>query len=114
MKIEGTIKSLKIYIGEQKKHHHESLYEVIATEAKKMGLAGITIYKGILGYGAASHIHTSKIIRLSEDLPIIIEIIDSEEKIKKAIPVFNTLLSELKDVLITLQDIEIIEHTTNG
>ena len=78
MKKESINKVLKIFISEQDKYHHDTLYEVIAMEAKNMKVAGMSVYKGIFGFGIKSHIHTSKIVRLSEDLPIIIEIIDTE------------------------------------
>lgn len=72
---------LRIFIGESDKHDGRPLYEWIVIEAKAQGLAGATVLRGMMGFGAHSHIHTAKILRLSEDLPIIIEIVDTHEKL---------------------------------
>jgi len=72
---------LRIFIGENNKYHGRPLYEWIVLQAKQMGLAGATVLRGMMGFGANSRIHTSKILRLSEDLPIIIEIVDTHEKL---------------------------------
>ena len=74
---------LRIFIGEQNRYEGRPLYEWIVMEAKRMGLAGATVLRGIMGFGANSRIHTSKILRLSEDLPIIIEIVDTHEKLTR-------------------------------
>src|SRR5579862_9462546 len=76
MKIEGEAELLRIFIGESDKRGAKPLYEVIVEEARKRGLAGATVLHGVLGFGANSRIHTAKILRLSEDLPVIIEIVD--------------------------------------
>jgi PII-like signaling protein len=74
---------LRIFIGESDKHAGKPLYEWIVTEARARGLAGATVLRGIMGFGANSHIHTAKILRLSEDMPIVVEIVDTREKLEK-------------------------------
>ncbi len=73
---------LRIFIGESDKHGGRPLYEWIVTRARERGLAGATVLRGIMGFGANSHIHTAKILRLSEDLPIVVEIVDTREKLE--------------------------------
>lgn len=73
---------LRVFIGEQDKHQGKPLYEWIVIEAKKRGLAGATVLRGMMGYGASSRIHTAKIERLSVDLPIIVELVDTREKLE--------------------------------
>jgi PII-like signaling protein len=91
---------LRIFVGEQDKWHGQPLYEAIIHLAKQQGMAGATALKGIMGFGAKSHLHTAKILRLSEDLPIIIELVDSEAKINQFIPQLDDMVS---DGLITLE-----------
>jgi PII-like signaling protein len=79
MKTNSKAKLLRIFVGETDKHGHISVYEKIVTEARKNGLAGATVYRGIMGYGSNSRIHTAKVLRLSEDMPLVIEIVDTEE-----------------------------------
>ena len=81
MKIEGEGKLITIFIGEADKIDHRPLYEVIVLTARETGMAGATVLRGVAGYGARSRIHTAKILRLSEDLPLIIELVDTAEKI---------------------------------
>ncbi|HLE31742.1 MAG TPA: DUF190 domain-containing protein [Bacteroidota bacterium] len=93
MKLEGNGRLLRIFIGETDKVDHRPLYEVIVLKAREMGMAGATVLRGVQGYGADSRvIHTAKILRLSEDLPIIVEMVDTEEKIKNFINVVGDLL----------------------
>ena len=107
MRIPEEGKLLRIFIGEQDKWHHEPLYEAIVHLAKKEGLAGATAIKGFLGFGCHSHMHTAKLLRLSEDLPIIIEIVDSEEKIQRFLP---TLEEMVKEGLITLEKATVVMY----
>ncbi|MBI5096403.1 MAG: DUF190 domain-containing protein, partial [Nitrospirae bacterium] len=86
MKIPAEGQLLRIFIGEQDKWHGQPLYEAIIHLAKKEGMAGATAIKGFMGFGCKSRMHTTKLLRLSEDLPIIIEIVDSEEKINGFLP----------------------------
>lgn len=83
---------LRMYIGEQAKYHHRPLYEVIIAEAKERGLAGATVFKGILSYGMSGTVHTAKILELSQSLPVMVEIIDTEEKIKEFLLVIERLV----------------------
>jgi len=95
MKLEGNGRLLRIFIGETDKVDHRPLYEVIVLKAREMGMAGATVLRGVQGYGADSRvIHTAKILRLSEDLPIIVEMVDTEEKIKSFITVVGDLLEQ--------------------
>lgn len=112
MKIAGDGKLLRIFIGESDRSGGHALYEVIVRKARELGLAGATVWRGIEGYGAASRIHTAKILRLSEDLPLIIEIVDTEEKIRAALPVLDALIEAAGGGgLITLEKAEIIKYT---
>ena len=105
MKIPEDGKLLRIFIGEQDKWHGQPLYEAIVNLARKEHLAGATVLKGCLGFGCKSHMHTAKILRLSEDLPIIVEIVDSEEKINQFLPHLDEMV---KEGLITLEKANVI------
>ncbi len=112
MQIIGESKLLRIFIGESDKISNIPLYEKIVLIAKEKGLAGATVIKGTMGFGAASRIHTAKILRLSEDLPIIIEIVDEEKKIEDFIPLVDKLFEEAKcGGLITIEKAEIIKYS---
>lgn len=112
MHIEGEAKLLRIFIGESDLVNHKPVYEKIVLEARKVGLAGATVTKGILGFGASSRIHTTKLLRLSEDLPLVVEIVDSEEKIAKFIPVLNEIFETANSGgLITMEKVSIIKYT---
>ncbi len=104
-------KLLRIFIGEQDKWQGQPLHEAIVHLARKQGLAGATCLKGFLGYGAKSHLHTAKLLRLSEDLPIVIEIVDSEEKIREFLPHLDGMVS---DGLVTLEKAEVLVYRANG
>ncbi|MEO8168043.1 MAG: DUF190 domain-containing protein, partial [bacterium] len=91
MKLEGEGKLLRIFIGESDKIDGQPLYEALVHKAKEKGLAGATVLRGIEGFGAASRIHTAKILRLSEDMPIIVEIVDTQEKIRLFMPEVDDL-----------------------
>jgi len=107
MKIPEDGKLLRIFIGEQDKWHGQPLYEAIVNLARKEHLAGATVLKGCLGFGCKSHMHTAKILRLSEDLPIIIEIVDSEEKINQFLPHLDEMV---KEGLITLEKANVVMY----
>ncbi|MDJ0781620.1 MAG: DUF190 domain-containing protein [Desulfosarcinaceae bacterium] len=87
-------KLLRIFIGETDKYDRRPLYEWIVQQARAEGMAGATVLRGIVGYGAGSLIHTTKILRLSEDLPVIVEIVDSEEKIDQFLPQIEPAITE--------------------
>ena len=105
MKIPENGKLLRIFVGEADRFNGRPLYEEIVLLARKQGLAGATVLKGCMGFGAKSHLHTAKILRLSEDLPIVIELVDSAEKIGAFIPNLDGMI---KDGLVTLEDINVI------
>lgn len=96
---------LRIFIGESDKHHGRPLFEVIVEEARRKGLAGATVLRGPLGFGAHSRIHTAKILRLSEDLPMIIEIVDKPERIAAFLPELDKIMDE---GLVTLEKVRVI------
>lgn len=98
-------KLLRIFIGEQDKWHGRPLYETIIHLARTEGMAGATAVKGFMGFGCKSHLHTTKLLRLSEDLPIIIEIVDSEEKINRFLPHLDSMVQE---GLVTLERANVI------
>lgn len=85
---------LRIYIGESDRWDGAPLYEAIVLKAREMGLAGATMLRGLMGFGAASRIHTAKILRLSEDMPVLVEIVDTAEKIQAFLPVVQKMIGE--------------------
>ncbi|WP_298628100.1 DUF190 domain-containing protein [uncultured Thermus sp.] len=107
MKLEGEAKLLRIFVGESDRHGGKPLYEAIVLEAKRQGLAGATVFKGFMGFGAHSRIHTAKVLQLSEDLPVMIEIVDTEEKIRAFLPVLDGMVRE---GLVTLEKVEVIRY----
>lgn len=111
MRIEGQAKLLRIYIGETDRWHGQPLYMAILLKAREMGLAGGTVFRGIAGYGANSVIHTANILRLSEDLPVVIEIVDTDEKIQAFLPALDEMV---KEGLILLREVEVIKYAGNS
>ncbi|MBI1806556.1 MAG: DUF190 domain-containing protein [Ignavibacteria bacterium] len=113
MKLAGDGKLLRIFLGEMDKHEHKPLYEVIVLKAREHGLAGATVLRGVEGFGAVSRvIHTAKILRLSEDLPIVIEIVDTEEKVKSFLPIIDHLFEKVGcGGMITIEKTDIIKYT---
>ncbi len=107
MTIPENGKLLRVFIGEADKWHHQPLYEAIVFKARELGLAGATVLRGPMGFGAHSHMHTSKILRLSMDLPIVIEIVDSEENINKLLPALDEMV---QDGLVTLEDVRVLKY----
>ncbi len=112
MKTNSKAKLLRIFVGENDKHGHIGVHEKIVIEARQNGLAGATVYRGIMGYGSNSRIHTAKVLRLSEDMPLVIEIVDTEEKINAFIPTVDNIFEEANaGGLITIEAAEIIKYT---
>jgi uncharacterized protein len=105
MKIPTDGKLLRIFIGEADRWNGRPLYEAIVEEARARGLAGATVWKGFMGFGAHSRLHTTKILRLSEDLPIVIEIVDAAEKIEEFLPDLDRMVQE---GLVTLERADVI------
>ncbi len=98
---------LRVFIGESDHWHGKPLYEAIVLKAREMHLAGATVLRGPMGFGKSSRVHTSKIIRLSMDLPLVIEIVDSEEKIQSFLPVLDEMMS---GGLVTLEKVKVIQY----
>jgi len=111
MELQGKSKLLRIFVGEDDRIGHDLLHEKILFAARESGLAGGTIIKGIMSFGASSRVHRAKLIELSEDLPVIIEIVDSAEKIEAFLPVANNLFEKCgKGGLITVENVEVIHY----
>lgn len=98
---------LRILVGESDKWQGKPLYEAIVLKARELQLAGATVLRGPMGFGANSRLHTAKILRLSEDLPMVIEIVDSREKIDELMPHIDTMVTE---GLVTLERVEVIQY----
>ena len=107
MKIEGEGELLRVFVGESDQWEGKPLYMAIVERVKQEGLAGCTVIRGIEGFGAHSRIHTARILRLSEDLPVLIEIADQSDRIQKIIPILDKMVDE---GLITLEKIHIIKY----
>jgi|ERR1041385_1352123 PII-like signaling protein len=110
MKIPENGKLLRVFIGESDRWQHQPLYEAIVLKARELGLAGATVLRGPMGFGANSHLHTAKILRLSMDLPMIIEIVDTEEKISLLLPHLDDMVQE---GLVTLEDVRVLKYRAN-
>ena len=111
MKLPSEAELLRIFIGESDKHHGRPLYEAIVEEARKRGLAGATVLRGTIGFGASSRIHTAKILRLSEDLPMVVEIVDKPERIAEFLPVLDGMVGE---GLVTLERVRVLIYRHNA
>ena len=98
---------LRIFIGESDRWHHQPLYEAIVLKARELHLAGATVLRGPMGYGKSSRLHTAKILRLSMDLPLVIEIVDGEEKIQAFLPMLDEMM---KGGLVTLEKVRVIDY----
>lgn len=107
MKIEGQGKLLRIFIGESDTWHGRPLYEAIVLRLREEGLAGATVFRGIEGFGAHSRLHTARILRLSEDLPLLIEVVDNGEAIERVLPILDEMVSE---GLVTMENVEIVAY----
>ena len=98
---------LRVFIGESDRDGHKPLSESIVLKAREAGLAGVTVLRGVMGFGRHSIVHTAKILRLSEDLPMIVEIVDSLEKIEAFLPLLDQLIT---DGLVTLEKVRVIHY----
>lgn len=103
--VESTL--LRIFLGEADRAGHQSLYEALVLKARETGLAGATVLRSSMGFGATSRLHTTKILRLSDDLPVVIEIVDTEEKINAFLPVLEALMT---GGLVTLEKVRVIHY----
>lgn len=111
MKTEGQGLLVRIYIGESDSWHGQPLYEAIVRFLRERGIAGATVLRGIEGFGKAAHVHTTRILRLSEDLPVLIEAVDEEERLRAVLPELDAMVV---DGLITLERVEVIAYRANS
>jgi PII-like signaling protein len=107
MRLDGTGLLARIYIGESDTWHGRPLYEAIVHMLRERGLAGATVLRGIEGFGAKQHLHTTRILSLSQDLPILIEIVDEEDRLRAVLPELDAMVA---DGLITLERVEVIAY----
>ena len=107
MQIPDDAMLLRIFIGESDRWQHQPLYEAIVLKARELHLAGATVLRGPMGFGKSSRLHTAKILRLSFDLPLVIEIVDSEEKIQTFLPVLDEMMG---GGLLTLEKVKVIDY----
>jgi PII-like signaling protein len=105
---EGSL--LRIFVGESDRFDHRPLYEAIVLKAREHGLAGATVLRGVMGFGKNSVLHTAKILRLSEDMPMVIEIVDSSQKIQSFLPFLNEMVA---DGLVTLETVKVLHYKSN-
>ncbi|HEX5399531.1 MAG TPA: DUF190 domain-containing protein [Verrucomicrobiae bacterium] len=110
MQIPNDAILLRIFIGESDRWEHKPLYEAIVLKAREMRMAGATVLRGPMGFGKASHLHTAKILRLSMDLPLVIEIVDSEEKVNSFLPVLDKMVG---GGLVTLEKVKVLHYRSS-
>jgi PII-like signaling protein len=110
-RIEGEGKLLRLFIGESDTWHGKPLYQAIVERVREEGLAGATVIRGIEGFGADSRMHTSRILRLSEDLPVLIEIVDTPERIDAIVPILDEMVSE---GMLTLERVQIVSYRSSA
>jgi len=101
---------LRIFIGSRDKHDHNPLFEAIVLKAREMGLAGATVLRSPLGFGRSSHMHTTKILQLSTDMPLVVEIVDAAEKIEEFLPVLDEMM---EGGLVTLEKVQVIRYRSH-
>lgn len=107
MKIEGEAQLVRVYIGENDTWHGKPLFEAIVLRAREEGLAGATVFRGMEGYGASSRVHTTRLLELSSDLPVVIELIDVHERIARFLPILDELVG---DGLVTTQPVHVVTY----
>jgi|SRR5579872_2388795 len=110
MRLEGDAIILRIFVGESDRWHGKPLYEAIVERARAEGLAGATVLRGIEGFGADSRMHTSRILRLSEDLPIVIEIVDRQSEIDRILPLLDEMIGE---GLVTTERVHVVAYRSS-
>jgi PII-like signaling protein len=110
-RMEGEGKLLRLFIGESDTWHGKPLYQAIVERVRAEGLAGATVIRGIEGFGADSHLHTSRILRLSEDLPVVIEIVDTPERIDRVVPLLDEMVGE---GMLTLERVQIVSYRSSA
>ncbi len=110
MKLQGPAKRLTVFIGESDHHHHHALSTEIVQRARDAGMAGCSVFRGSEGYGATGHLHTARLLSLSEDLPIAIVIVDDAERIDAFLPHLDELVT---GGLVILDDVQVIRYVAN-
>src|SRR3954464_11851007 len=110
MQIPKQAMLLRVFIGEEDRYGHQQLYQAIVLKAREMHLAGATVLRGPMGYGHSSRLHTAKILRLSEDLPLVIEIVDGQEKSDSFLPVLDEMIGS---GLVTLEKVQVLQYGGN-
>jgi PII-like signaling protein len=110
MRLEGEGKLLRIFVGESDRWHGKPLYEAIVRLAREQGMAGATVLRGLEGFGADSHLHTARILRLSEDLPIVIEMVDTAERIDAILPLLDPMIGE---GMVTVERVHIVSYRSS-
>jgi len=103
----GQARRLTVYVGESDQWHHKPLYAEIVLRAHRMGLAGATVLRGLEGFGASRHVHTTRMLSLSDDLPLLVVIVDAAERIDAFLPELDELVT---DGLVTLEDVEVVQY----
>jgi len=111
VRLAGEGKLLRIFVGESDRWHGKPLYRAIVERVREEGLAGATVIRGIEGFGADSHLHTSRILRLSEDLPVLIEIVDTAERIDRVLPLLDEMIDE---GMVTVERVEVIAYRSSA
>jgi uncharacterized protein len=111
MKVPRESCLLRIFLGENDRHQGKPLYEAIVLKARELHLAGATVLRGPMGFGHSSRVHTAKVLRLSEDLPIVVEIVDSEERIQAFLPVLDSMMAS---GLVTLERVQVLQYGTGA
>ncbi|HVA77004.1 MAG TPA: DUF190 domain-containing protein [Candidatus Binataceae bacterium] len=107
MQLPREAKLLRIFIGEKDRHDGSPLYEAIVLKARELHLAGATVLRGPLGFGQTSHLHTTKLLRLSDDLPIVIEIVDTQEKIDAFLPILDAMMGS---GMVTVENVQVLQY----
>ena len=107
MKIEGTAKLVRIFLGESDRWKGQPLYVALVEEMRRAGLAGATVFKGVIGYGGHSVVHSARIVDLSPDLPVLVELVDSEEKVQAFLPTLDEMVTE---GLVTIETVQVIAY----
>jgi PII-like signaling protein len=110
-RLEGEGKLLRIFIGESDRWQGKPLYQAIVERVREQGLAGATVIRGIEGFGADSHLHTSRILRLSEDLPVVVEIVDEAERIDAILPLLDEMVEE---GMVTVERVHVVSYRSSG
>lgn len=107
MNIEGRALLVRLYLGESDQHDGRPLYQAIVAFLRERGIAGATVLRGIEGFGAKAHVHTTRILQLSQDLPVLIEVVDQEDRLRAILPELDAMVG---DGLITLERVEVIAY----